>query len=364
MIEVSVANDGDGGAWDAYLKGREIDHHAYAWAWRSIISETFGHEPFYCLAWEVSGIDQQETNGKNARQKVVGVLPLFFVNSLLFGRALVSVPYLNAGGIVADSEEAFGLLLSKANTLAEEMKAAYIELRQRGPLPWSRQDLAQRLHKVAMRLELGSNAEDLFSSFVPKLRSQIRRPAKSGIYAQVSAAAVNGDDSVSNFYTVFSEHMRDLGTPVYPKRLFYSTKKHFGESCRVITVWHERKPVAVGITLGFGRTVEIPWASALRKFSSYSPNMMLYWEAIKTACNDGYRIFDFGRSSRDSSTFRFKEQWGARPLDLHWYYKVIAGEIPDVNPKNPKFSLLVNCWKHLPLGVANSIGPWITRGLP
>jgi serine/alanine adding enzyme len=364
MIEVSVANEADGTAWDAYLQGKEVNHHAYAWAWRSIIAETFGHKPFYCVAWDVSGIDRQETNGKNQRQSVAGVLPLFYVNSLIFGKALISIPYLNAGGIIADSEEAFQLLLRKASLLAEELGAAYIELRHRGPAVWSGHKLDERTHKVSMLLELNTNAEELFSSFVPKLRSQIRRPAKSGIYAQVSPATGNGDDSISKFYSVFSEHMRDLGTPVYPKKLFCSTKKHFGQACRVITVWHERKPIAVGITLGFGSSVEIPWASALRKYNNYSPNMMLYWEAIKTACSDGYRVFDFGRSSRDSSTYRFKEQWGARPLELHWYYKVLAGEVPDVNPKSPKFSLLVNCWKHLPLGLANRIGPWITRGLP
>ena len=113
-----------------------------------------------------------------------------------------------------------------------------------------------------------------------------------------------------------------------------------------------------------GEPTEIPWASALRRFSKQSPNMLLYWEAIKTACMDGYRVFDFGRSSPDSGPFRFKQQWGARPLELHWYYRIFDGCIPDVSPTNPKYTALVGCWKRLPLPVANMVGSWITRSLP
>lgn len=357
MIDVSIATDKDHEDWNDYLLRRAINHHSYAWGWRQIIRRVFSHQPHYLIARETSG-------GNPKSEAVVGICPIFFVRSVLFGKTLISLPYLNAGGVIADSESAFTALISKAEAIANELQVDYLELRHRAPLSWKQETLTERSHKIAMQLELNQDPEKLFSSFPPKLRSQIRRPSKSGIYAEVSDPAKATDAAVDAFYSVFAENMRDLGTPVYPKRLFHEAVATFGRSARVIVIWSERKPVAAGITLGQGDTLEIPWASSLRKYNKLSPNMLLYWEAIRTGCLDGYRYFDFGRSSLESGTFKFKEQWGAKPKPLYWYYLVLSGKIPDVSPKNPKFTALVSCWKKLPLTVANNVGPWLTKSLP
>ena len=124
------------------------------------------------------------------------------------------------------------------------------------------------------------------------------------------------------------------------------------------------EPVAAGITVGFKEYVEIPWASSLKRFNKFSPNMCLYWEAMKTGVSDGYRTFDFGRSTKDSGTYRFKAQWGAEPRPLAWYYIAAPTDVPDVNPKSGGFSLLSRAWQNLPLPVANTLGPIITKSIP
>jgi len=76
-------------------------------------------------------------------------------------------------------------------------------------------------------------------------------------------------------------------------------------------------------------------------------------------------VFDFGRSSRDSNTLRFKKQWGAQPHELYWHYWLPEGrELPALNPNNPKFRLMVEAWKRLPLWVANRLGPGIVKDIP
>lgn len=375
-ITVSRASENDRAEWDSYLFQKGILHHAYLWAWRDILKNAFGHKPVYFAA-------------RNGEGRVCGVLPLIHFKSPLFGTALISMPYLNAGGIAADDPATAESLLSAARAAAEELNVQYVELRYRQPIdgqlsPETAAGLAVKSHKVSMTLDLPDDPEKMFSSFPPKLRSQIRRPTKSGAYAEVSTNTLPLDQSLAAFYTVFSEHMRDLGTPVYPKRLFSEALRQFNLyrmqldspsdtvalgsrqaiRTRVITVWHNRRPIAAGITIGHGSYVEIPWASALRRFNQLSPNMLLYWQVIKTAIEDGYRQFDFGRSSPDSGTFKFKQQWGASPLPLHWYYSVIRGEIPDVNPSSSRFSLMSNIWKRLPVPIANVVGPLITKGIP
>ena len=84
--------------------------------------------------------------------------------------------------------------------------------------------------------------------------------------------------------------------------------------------------------------IEIPWASSIRDFNPLCPNHLLYWHAMETAVAEGVDVFDFGRSTPGEGTFKFKEQWGAEPVPLHWEYRLPkGGDVPDQSPKNPKF---------------------------
>lgn len=349
MLNVEILETSE--LWDNFLATVPLDHFAHSWQWRSIIEQSFKHKPFYLAAFQGDEIE--------------GILPLFLVKSPLFGNSLISVPYLNSGGIVAKSEIAFRSLIAKAEELKQELKVSYVEFRGREsekryinpkgfPLP-------VRTHKVAMRLNLPSTTDELLASFDKKLRAQVKRPEKSGVNAEVTLGKTA---NVSDFYTVFAKNMRDLGTPVYPKKFFELIFEKFPESARCIVCYLEKTPVAAGITIGFQESVEIPCASSLREFNSTSANMLLYKTAMEESIRSGYKYFDFGRSSPDSGTFKFKQQWGAAPQTLHWYYLANPTDVPDVNPNSPKFSLFVGAWKLLPLPVANFVGPYLTRGLP
>lgn len=350
--KIEIADDSSAGDWQQFVLTHAPAHHAFDWRWREILHRTFGHKPFYLLARSLDD------------NSVQGVLPLFLVKSALFGRSLISVPYLNAGGLVALNSEALHGLSNKARELGQSKDARYLELRARDAISELDSDYEMRSHKISMLLKLNSDPEEMFRTFPAKLRSQIRRPSKSGIVADVLSGAEVCTDDISMYYAVFSRNMRDLGTPVYPRRLFAETLRVFGADAKLIVIRKERTPMACGLTVKFKESVEIPWASSLRKFNSLSPNMLLYWSAIKDACTNDASFFDFGRSNPKSGTFRFKKQWGAEPLELHWYYAKELGNIPDINPNSSSFSTLVKVWQQLPLPLANAVGPWITKSLP
>ena len=159
--------------------------------------------------------------------------------------------------------------------------------------------------------------------------------------------------------------MRDLGTPVYGMSFFREILQCFSEQSNIIVVHLERRPVAAAFLLGHKDTLEIPWASTLRNVNHLSINMLLYWEVLKFAIENKYKYFDFGRSSKESGTYRFKQQWGAKPKQLFWHYWLYENtELPQLNPKNPKYSLLIAVWKKLPVNVTKVIGPRIVKNLP
>lgn len=348
-IDVTIAGDWDADAWNDYALASEPDGHFHAYAWRNIIWRSLKHRPHYLMA--------------RRQGMVTGILPLFEVKSRLFGRSLISIPFLNGGGLVADDTASADALLCQARDLARTGGYRYSELRQREPLDQA-SDFACRQHKVAMRLSLADDPDRLFQSFKGKLRSQIRRPIKAGAQAQIIAGHNVVARDIDAFYRVFSENMRDLGTPVFPKALFRETVDGFGERAWLSIIWLDGHPVAAGLMVGFGASIEMIWASSLRCFNKLSVNMQLYWEAMRTAVENGYRMFDFGRCTPDGPTYRFKAQWGAEPVPLHWYYIGAEGNVPDVSPSNPKFQLAVRAWQSLPIAVANRIGPLIARSLP
>ena len=159
--------------------------------------------------------------------------------------------------------------------------------------------------------------------------------------------------------------MRDLGTPVYSNSFFSKILQQFPEHSKIIIVHLNNRPVAAAFLLGYKDTLEIPWASTIKDVNHLSMNMLLYWEVLKFAIKNQYQYFDFGRSSKNSSTFRFKQQWGAKPKQMYWHYWLPENvELPRLNPDNPEFALAISVWKKIPVIITKWLGPLIVKNLP
>jgi FemAB-related protein (PEP-CTERM system-associated) len=337
---VSVGQEPDRAAWEAFVQARTPANAAHAWAWRGVIARAFGHECVYLIA---------RSDGR-----VSGVLPLVFIRSRLFGRSLTSMPFLNYGGVMADDERTARALVDAAGGVARERSCGHVELRH---VARRFEDLPSRQHKVSMWLPLEPG---LWERLDRKVRNQVRKAEKSGLTVARGGAAL-----LDEFYAVFSRNMRDLGTPVYGRPFFAAILDAFGDAARLIVVRKGETPVAAGFTLRTGAAVEIPWASSIREYNALCPNHLLYWHALETATAEGATTFDFGRSTPGEGTYKFKEQWGAAPIALHWEYVLTGrGGVPDQGPTNPKFRLAIAAWKRLPLWAANAAGPRIVRGIP
>jgi FemAB-related protein (PEP-CTERM system-associated) len=207
-----------------------------------------------------------------------------------------------------------------------------------------------------MHLPLGEN---MWERLDKKVRNQIRKAQKSDLSAERGQSAL-----IAEFYQVFARNMRDLGTPVYSRRLFEQVLETFPERAALHVVRLNRQPVAAGLTFRTGDTVEVPWASSIRDYNHLCPNHLLYWHIIESAVAAGCGLLDFGRSTPGEGTFKFKEQWGAQPVALHWEYPWLTRTLPDNSPKNARFQAAIELWKRLPLTVATALGPRIVRGIP
>lgn len=330
--------------WDEYVR-----RHPLGTACHLAAGVRLGHEVFGLRTWFIAA----EVSGR-----IAGVLPVVEQSSLAFGRFLVSLPFFTYGGCLADDGSVATALIAEAGECARRRRAKHAELRHRVPV--AGQELPERLDKVSLVLDLPASESELAQVLGSKLRSQIRRAER-----EHPEVVWGHKDLVGEFYTVFSASMRDLGTPVYPRRFFEAACDAFGPLLSILVLRVSGTVQAAAILLRHGDSIEVPWAAASDRAKRNAVNMRMYWELLCNSIRAGAATFDFGRSTVGSGTYRFKVQWGATPRQLHWHYLLPPGKaIPVLNHSNRKYALATAAWKRLPLWCANALGPLISRSLP
>jgi hypothetical protein len=409
---VTVTDSPAPAAWDAFVSAHRDATGYHLWGWRTVFRDALGHDCVYLAALR--------------GDTIVGILPIVAFDTWLFGRFGVSLPFVNYGGVVAQDDEAARALVDQAARIAEARRWKHLEIRhldQRFP------DLAPKRHKVAMYRPLAADEGKQWEQVDRKVRNQIRKAQKSGFVSALGGVELLDDyyavfarnmrDLGTPVYApsffqaileAFPERARlhvirtgaTAESPAGEGKLAAVEKPAGGGKGKsaagmpatetrsaagaapavsgkpssdvatdgkptVADIPHDPPgtPVAASLTFAWRDLVEVPWASSLKEYRSQCPNMLLYWEMLRTAVADGHRTFDFGRSTPDEGTFQFKRQWGAEPRPMCWEYWLPAGQsLPDQSPKNAKFAAAISLWQRLPLAVANRLGPPIVRGIP
>ncbi len=340
--QVREASIDDKNAWDNYVDAHNASCIYHRFDFKNIIEQSFGQTACYFAALDDN-------------QSIVGVLPVVHTKSQLFGSYMTSVPYFNYGGPLSDNKSIEQQLIQHADSYAKKQEASHVEIRESAP----REGMPCKTDKMSMFLALPKTSEQLWSDIGTKVRAQIKKGMKNHLMFKTGK-----NELLDDFYQVFSTNMRDLGTPVYSKSFFRNILSSQLNTTLVVQ-YHQNRPVSCAFLMGYKSCLEIPWASTLRKANKLDSNMVLYWNILKFACTNDYAFFDFGRSSKDASTLKFKRQWGATPTQLHWHYILPREQtLPNLNPNNPKLKLVIWCWKKLPLFIANALGPFLARSLP
>jgi serine/alanine adding enzyme len=342
MDHVEVRECLDENEWDAFLRGRDQTLY-HGWKWDGVF-KTYGLAIRRFAAFEDG--------------RIVGVLPVVRQRSRLFGDQLVSLPWFDTAGVIAEREGVAETLVRRVAETLREHPRAVVQVRQAEPLAI---DAVCRRDKVLMRLPLPATADELWTSLKAKVRNQIRKAEKSGL-----AAAIGGAELVDDFFEVYGRNMRDLGSPAHARAFFRAIGAAFEGEVRIAVVRLGETAVGAGLLFPNGTALEIPWASSLRQYNGLCVNHLLYWQILSYAANAGFQWFHFGRSSSDSGTYHFKKQWGAEPRQLYWYYLGAERERAErlAQPHEDRFGLAQRIWSRLPVSVTNRLGPRFIARLP
>ena len=340
-IAITPLTRQDEAEWDAFVLAHPDGTVCHRAAWTRILGDSFGYACHSMIA--------------RVGDTVAGILPLTEIKSLLFGHRLVSSAFCVYGGPLAANETVLAALTSAAQALAERLGVEHLEYRSTRLLQpeWAhKSDLY-----VTFKKPLPKDPDSVLESCPPKRRNKVRKGLKSGVIIEIC-------DKLDRHYAVYAESVRNLGTPVFPKRYFANILAGFEGDAEIITVNHHDRPLAVALQLYFRDEATPYYTGRCEAGQSVNAFDVLTYACMRRAAERGVRIFDFGRSKRGTGAFEFKEQWGFTPTPLPYEFWLRGGnELPDTNPLNPKYRLFIAAWRKLPLPLANILGPHVVRGL-
>jgi FemAB-related protein (PEP-CTERM system-associated) len=340
-VNVRRFADADRAAWNAYVHAHAEGTFFHLAEWQDVLQRAFGHRTHYLLV---------ERDGE-----LHGVLPLAEVKSALFGHALVSTPFCVYGGIVATDRACFEALEAAACKLAHELGVDHLEMRnrQRRHPEWPVKELY-----VTFRKPIDADPEKNMLAIPRKQRAMVRKGIKEGLRAEV-------DTSVDRHYDMYSESLRNLGTPVFSKRYLEVLREVFGEACDIVTILNSQgRPVASVLNFYFRDEVLPYYGGGTQEARAVAGNDFMYWQVMERAREKGCRLFDYGRSKKGTGAYDFKTFWGFEPEQLHYeYYLVKRREMPNLSPTNPKFGKAIELWRRMPLRVTQLIGPPVAKYL-
>lgn len=349
-MTIKTWSNADAAQWDHFVRRADDATFCHLSGWLRVVERVWRHQSHSIFA---------ERNGQ-----VVGVAPLFRVaNSplgLWSGSRLVSTPNAVYGGVVADDDIIRAELIKTARLLAEELRVDYLELRDTRERDPAASDFRRQDLYAAFERPLTEDEDALMKSFPRDIRRMIRLGVKGGLSSQIGR-----EELLDDFYEVYAASVRRLGTPVFPKRLFAEFLREFADASDILLVRQGERIAGAALSFYFRDAVAPYYGGAYPEGHVVGVNNFMYWELMRSAARRGYSRFDFGRSKRGSGSYEFKRGWGMaeRPLPYH-FLLVRADRMPELNPMNPKFKLLIETWKRLPFSFTKLIGPMIVRYLP
>jgi FemAB-related protein (PEP-CTERM system-associated) len=349
---IDLTRADDAAHWDGFVAACPQATFFHRAGWMRVVGRIFGH-PTWALAAE-----RPRPDGGSA---IVGVLPLARVKSLLFGDAVTSLPFAvyggggGGGGGGRPPAPPPTALEDEADRLARGLGVQHLELRQlqRRHEGWPRQELYATFRKPILPDE-----EANLLAIPRKQRAMVRKGIKQGLTGTF-------DDGVDRFFALYADNVHRHGTPALPRRWFQALRDEFGNDCSVLTVTApDGRPVSSVLSFRFRDEILPYYAGDDLAARDLAANDFKYWALMRWACDQGLKTFDYGRSKVGTGPYAFKKNWGFEPQPLHYEYRLYKRDaVPQNNPANARYKLMIETWRRLPLPVANWLGPFVVRSL-
>lgn len=326
--------------WDSFVRGQADGTFFHLAGWQNVLLQSFGHRGHYLYACR----DQQ----------IVGVLPLAEVKSALFGYQLVSTPFCVYGGALGEPDVRRALE-QKAIEIGEQLGVDHIELRYKHEQD---NDWITRSQHATFGCTLADDDAAILAGIKKNQRALIRK----GLQTEMTWHL---DKDTHEFYQIYSESLRNLGTPVFSKTLIDCLVQEFPADTEVLTIRVQGEAISSVFNFYYEGQVLPYYGGGKPSARELKTNDMMYYQLMCHAKRDkNCHFYDFGRSKLDSGAYSYKKHWGMQDELLHYQYKLIKAQaLSNLSPNNPKYALFIKMWQKLPLSVSRFLGPLLAKYL-
>lgn len=346
MLEkYSLFNESEMRQWDDFVKFHPKGSPFHLSGWIKTIHDTYSFEPFLYVL-------------KNESGNISGVSPFFFIRSVFTGTRVVSLPFSDYCGPLCTNEEEENDFLER---IIKERKnrIRYVEIR--GVLSKNSGFIEYNYYK-RHTLQLFPDPRKVLKKVDKRtIQYSIRKAQKSGVEVREE----NNQQGMEEFQRLNKLTRMKHGVPSQPSNFFKGLLENIvlRGNASILVALYDSKVIAAGFFLKCKDTFYYKYnASDPDYLSKVTPNHMLTWHAIEMACLQGYDFFDFGRTSPDNEgLMRYKEMWGAQPMDLQYYYFPKIRGAASTEEKGLPYRILTKIWGSLPEAIVEVIGPTIYR---
>jgi len=350
-LNVVICSENRRTDWDELIAQCADATSGHLWQWREVVGAAYGFDSHYLIA-------------RDGRGRPIAAAPFISVRSILYGNELASMPYIDYGGVchadwldAADHDAADAELIAYSRELASKVRAKRLHIRSLRQLP---PPFEISTEKVTQHLALAPTIDEQLRRLPSERRNRLKRVEKLGLSVELSdpTEALGQADLCA----VYSENMRDLGSPTHGRRFFGELARYLRDMLSLIRVRRGGQVIAAGLAMNFRGSMTLPWTGATAQARPVYGSNALYWAGIKLAIESGCHTFDFGRSTFGSGIFEFKRQWGPTPVQPYWSTLYLS---PRATAPRQRKSLqtISRLWRYLPLRVARTVGPGLRRGI-
>ena len=342
-MKVIELREGNEPAWDEFVWHSPAATPYHLVGWKRVVEKTYGYPSHYLMAKEGGRIE--------------GVLPLFEVRSRLVGHYLTTL----YRGLCTENNEVAQMLVERAKEITIRADARYLVFRD-SPQKWDAGLVSVEGYYTAIR-DLPSEVESVWKSLDRDTRRQVRRARRNDLQITVGRG-----ECLDDFYGLFSRFARDVGTPVFSKKILQNIIQELPDLPLVFLVWRGGEVIGAYWAFVFKKAIFGAWGASSHRYLSLGPEYLAYWEHLRYGCEHGYRRVDFGRCLKDSGHYLFKRKWASQFLPLYQQHFLNGPtgplDILELAKTDPKYRLFTSLWRRLPVQVAQLIGPRIRRHLP
>jgi FemAB-related protein (PEP-CTERM system-associated) len=333
-------------ARDVYVRAHERSTVFHLSSWAAAVERAFHAERRDLIATE--------------GDRIVGVLPLSKCRRVLGGSNWISAPWGVYGGPIADRPEIAQALVAAAMERAREADARRLDLRclEDPKLP----GLARSDLYVTFRKTLPSTVEEVESTFPRTERKYLRHAVeRHGLRFE------QGHRYLSDLHRLFLTSKRSLGSPGLPATWWDALESQQGLEYVLHAAHRGSEVLAVTLTFLHKREAAMYYVGTTADANlEYHATTFLIAKCMEWSVENGYELFDLGRSRRDSGACRFKVNQGFDPTPLNYRHALLSAEakVPSFTPSNPKTALLRKTWSRLPLWACGSLSTRLATFLP